>query len=170
MVFINQPVPQFQTILAQRMKEASLAHCGDIFRRTHWQIRGERIPVWRCISRIDKRKADVDCPARTIYEKDMHAAVVTAFNQLIAQKDEFLPGMKLAVERAMQSSNSPRVKEIDERLEALQKELLKKANTSRASRNWLTRSMRSGKRSRTCWSKRPTAQDSSSGWMSSKPF
>ena len=23
------------------------AHCGDIFRRTHWQIRGERIPVWR---------------------------------------------------------------------------------------------------------------------------
>ena len=104
------------------------AHCGDIFRRTHWQIRGERIPVWRCISRIEKRKADVDCPARTIYEKDMHAAVVTAFNQLIAQKDEFLPGMKLAMERAMQTSNSPRVTEIDERLEALQKELLKKAN------------------------------------------
>ena len=58
----------------------------------------------------------------------MHAAVVTAFNQLIAQKDEFLPGMKLAMERAMQTSNSPRVTEIDERLEALQKELLKKAN------------------------------------------
>ena len=48
--------------------------------------------------------------------------------QLIAQKDEFLPGMKLAMERAMLTSNSPRVKEIDERLEALQKELLKKAN------------------------------------------
>jgi hypothetical protein len=29
----------------------------------------------------------------------MHATVVTAFNQLIAQKDEFLPGMKLAMER-----------------------------------------------------------------------
>ena len=66
--------------------------------------------------------------SRTIYEKDMHAAVVTAFNQLIAQKDEFLPGMKLAMERAMLTSNSPRVTEIDERLEALQKELLKKAN------------------------------------------
>ena len=36
--------------------------------------------------------------------------------------------MKLAMERAMLTSNSPRVKEIDERLEALQKELLKKAN------------------------------------------
>ena len=30
------------------------AHCGDIFRRTQWQIRGERIPVWRCVSRIEK--------------------------------------------------------------------------------------------------------------------
>ena len=42
--------------------------------------------------------------------------------------DEFLPGMRLAMERAMLTSNSPRVTEIDERLEALQKELLKKAN------------------------------------------
>ena len=38
-----------------------------------------------------------NCPSRTIYEKDMHAAAITAFNQLIAQKDEFLPGMKLAM-------------------------------------------------------------------------
>ena len=36
--------------------------------------------------------------------------------------------MKLAMKRAMLTSNSPRVAEIDERLEALQKELLKKAN------------------------------------------
>ena len=50
----------------------------------------------------------------------MHAAVVTAFNQLIAKKDEFLPGMKLAMERAMLTSNSPRVTEIDERLDELE--------------------------------------------------
>ena len=58
----------------------------------------------------------------------MHAAVVMAFNQMIEQKDEFLPGMRLAVELALGQSNSPRVHEIDTRLEALQKELLKKAN------------------------------------------
>ena len=75
--------------------------CGDLYRRTQWFLKGEHVPVWRCISRIEKRKANVDCPSRTIYEKDMHAAVVTAFNQLIAQKDEFLPGMKLAMERAI---------------------------------------------------------------------
>lgn len=53
---------------------------------------------------------------------------MTAFNQAIALKDEFLPGMRLVVERALGSSNAPRVNEIDTRLEALQKELIKKAN------------------------------------------
>ncbi len=41
---------------------------------------------------------------------------MTAFNQLIAQKDELLPGMKLAMERAMQTSNSPRVTDYNEGL------------------------------------------------------
>ena len=58
----------------------------------------------------------------------MHAAVVTSLNQMIEQKDEFLPGMRMAVEMALAQSNGPRVAEIDARLEALQKELLKKAN------------------------------------------
>jgi hypothetical protein len=47
---------------------------------------------------------------------------------MIEQKDEFLPGMRLAVERALAQSNGPRVAKIDARLEALQKDLLKKAN------------------------------------------
>ena len=90
--------------------------------------KGEHVPVWRCVSRLEKRKSGIDCPSRTIYEADLHAAVVTAFNQMIEQKDEFLPGMRLAVELELGQSNSPRVAEIDTRLEALQKELLKKAN------------------------------------------
>ena len=53
---------------------------------------------------------------------------MTAFNQMIEQKDEFLPGMRLAMDRAMAQSNSPRVAEIDAKLGTLQKELLKKAN------------------------------------------
>ncbi len=50
-------------------------HCSDIYRRTHWRIRGEKHVVWRCISRIDKRKNNTDCPSRTLYEKVLHAAV-----------------------------------------------------------------------------------------------
>jgi hypothetical protein len=104
------------------------ANCGDIFRRTMWFLKGENVPVWRCVSRLEKKKSGIDCPARTIFEKDMHAAVVTSLNQMIEQKDEFLPGMRMAVEMALAQSNGPRVAEIDARLEALQKELLKKAN------------------------------------------
>ena len=104
------------------------AHCGDLFRRSQWLIRGEHLPVWRCVSRLEKKKSDIDCQSRTFFEADLQAAVVTAFNQTIKLKDEFLPGMRLAVERALGSSNAPRVNEIDTRLEALQKKLIKKAN------------------------------------------
>lgn len=104
------------------------AHCGDIYRRTQWFLKGEHIQVWRCVSRLEKRKNDINCPARTLFEAELQAAVVTAFNQMLAMKDEFLPGMKLAMERALSQDNSPKVTEVDKRLEALQKELLKKAN------------------------------------------
>lgn len=104
------------------------SHCGDIYRRTHWQIRGEKHIVWRCVSRIEKKKSKIDCPARTIYEKDLHAAVVTAFNQLIDRKDELLPGMKIALERALDPRNNAEVAEIDQQLEIMQQDLLRRAN------------------------------------------
>lgn len=47
---------------------------------------------------------------------------------MLAQKDEFLPGMRIAVEKALDHNNSAQIAEIDAKLEALQKELLKKAN------------------------------------------
>jgi len=104
------------------------AHCGDVFRRTVWFLKGKNVPVWRCVSRLERKKSGIDCPARTLFETDLHAAVVKALNQMIEQKNEFLPGMRMAVEMALAQSNGPRVAEIDARLEALQKELLKKAN------------------------------------------
>ena len=104
------------------------SHCGDIFRRSQWFIKGERIPVWRCVSRLEKRKADAKCPSRTLYETELQKAVVTAINQMIAQKDELLPGMKLAVENALVNSNAEEIVRIDFQLEVLGKEMLQKAN------------------------------------------
>ena len=37
------------------------AHCGDIFQRTQWFIRGECLQVWRCISRLARKKCGIDC-------------------------------------------------------------------------------------------------------------
>ena len=53
---------------------------------------------------------------------------MTAFNQMLAQKDDFLPGMRIAVQKALDQNNSALIAEIDTKLEALQKELLRKAN------------------------------------------
>ena len=104
------------------------SHCGDIFRRSQWFIKGERIPVWRCVSRLEKRKADAKCSSRTLYETELQKAVVTAINQMIAQKDELLPGLKLAVENALANSNAEEIIRINAQLETLEKEMLLKAN------------------------------------------
>ena len=105
------------------------AHCGDIFQRTQWFIREDRIPVWRCACRMNKKKNNkTDCPSRTIYESDLHAAAVNAINQVIAQKDDLLPGLKIAIEKALRSGNDTKVAEIDSQLEGLEKELLRRAD------------------------------------------
>ena len=101
------------------------AHCGDIFQRCHWFIRDERLPVWRCARR--KKNKD-DCPSGTVYESDLHAAFVQAVNEIMAQKDDLLPGLKTAIEKALDSGNGAKVAEIDARLEGLEKELLRRAN------------------------------------------
>lgn len=103
------------------------AHCGDIFQRCHWFIRDERLPVWRCARR---RKNKDDCPSRTVYESDLHAAFILAVNEIMAQKDDLLPGLKVAAEKALGSNNGAKVAEIDAKLEGLEKELLRRANAN----------------------------------------
>lgn len=80
------------------------------------------------MSRLEKRKADAKCPSRTLYETELQKAVVTAINQMVAQKDELLLGMKLAVKNALVNSNAEEIIRIDAQLEALGKEMLQKAN------------------------------------------
>ena len=104
------------------------AHCGDFYQRTQWVLKGEHVPVWRCVSRLQKKKLGIDCPSRTIIEADLHTAVVKAVNQLIEQKDELLPVFRANVEKALSASNSAAVAEVDAKLLAIQKELLKKAD------------------------------------------
>ena len=104
------------------------AHCGDFYQRTQWVLKGEHVPVWRCVSRLQKKKLGIDCPSRTIFEADLHTAVVKAVNQLIEQKDELLPVFRANVEKALSASNSAAVAEVDAKLLAIQKELLKKAD------------------------------------------
>ena len=80
------------------------------------------------MSRLQKKKRGIDCPSRTISEVDLHAAVVNAVNRLIEQKDDLLPRFRAGIEKALETTNSDAIEEINTRLEALQKELLSRAD------------------------------------------
>ena len=69
-------------------------HCGDIYRRIKWNNRGCKSTVWRCVSRVLKKSSGIDCPARTIHEEVLQAAVVTAVNDAWSRKDAILPELR----------------------------------------------------------------------------
>ena len=91
------------------------AHCGDVFQRTHWNVHGRKKIVWRCVSRLHKKDRDFDCPARTVTEADLHAAVVAAVNEVHAHQDAYLPQLKINIEKAITKNNNGPVAELDGR-------------------------------------------------------
>ena len=64
------------------------AECEDVFRRVHWNNRGYRSIVWRCVSRLE-RKTHL-CNAETIREDDLQNAIVQAINEMLGSKDGYL--------------------------------------------------------------------------------
>ena len=58
--------------------------CGDIYRRVHWNNRGYKSIVWRCVSRLEEKGSE--CTAPTINEETLQAAVVKAINELLTKK------------------------------------------------------------------------------------
>ena len=104
------------------------SHCGDVYRRTHWNNRGKKTVVWRCVSRLVKKDSDVDCHARTITEEELHAAVVRAVSEVCAGKDSFLPQLSRNIEKGVAGKSASRIEEIDAQIGELQGQLLQKVN------------------------------------------
>ena len=96
-------------------------HCGDIFRRIKWN----NPTVWRCVSRVNKKKSGIHCPARTVHEEVIQAAVVTAINDAWSRKDEILPQLKENIRAVLQEDTDAKIAEIDTAVKEKQEELLK---------------------------------------------
>lgn len=62
--------------------------CEDVFRKVHWNNRGYRSIVWRCVSRLE-RKTHL-CKAETIREDELHQAIVQAINEVLGSKGAYL--------------------------------------------------------------------------------
>ena len=100
------------------------AHCGDIYRKIAWNNRGYRSIVWRCVSRVEKKKSGIDCPARTLREEDLQAAVVTAVNDAWSRKGSVLAILKENIRSVLEG----KVAEVDKAIRDKQAELLEAGN------------------------------------------
>jgi site-specific DNA recombinase len=58
--------------------------CGEVFRRVHWNNRGKKSIVWRCVSRLEN--TGLFCDARTVLESTIEQVLVTAINQTLCDR------------------------------------------------------------------------------------
>ena len=101
--------------------------CGEMFRRLHWNNRGVKSIVWRCISRLES--TGLECHARTINELVLQDVVVKAINQLPGDKSNYQAQLQLNIAAVIRASQATAIDSIDKKLMALQQELIQKANS-----------------------------------------
>ena len=61
--------------------------CGEMFRRIHWNNRGYKSIVWRCLSRLEPTSEE--CHARIVNETVLENVVVQAINMLLGDKSTY---------------------------------------------------------------------------------
>lgn len=102
-------------------------NCGEIFRRVHWNNHGKKSIVWRCVSRLEN--TGLFCDARTVLESTIEQVSVTAINNMLSGKDDFLAILQNNIETVLSRGSDHALADIDKRLEELQTQLLKLANS-----------------------------------------
>ena len=102
--------------------------CGELYRRIHWNNRGKKSIVWRCISRLEPSSAKENCTNRTVNEELLKEVALKAINRLCKDSDSFIKQMQENVAKAVVNTGTLSPEGIDKRLEELQKELIEKAN------------------------------------------
>ncbi len=105
-------------------------NCHEIFRRVHWNNRGKKSIVWRCVSRLEN--IGLFCTASTILEDTLKEKIVEAINVAVSGKNSFLAILKKNIETVLSVDLDETTADIDKRLEELQTELIQKANSKEA--------------------------------------
>ncbi len=100
--------------------------CGDIYRRTYWNIHGRKEFVWRCVTRIEQ--GPEVCKNRTVKEDELYGAVMTAINKLLAGGNNMIKTLEENIHAVIGETTEYQISEINNLLEEKQKELIKLAN------------------------------------------
>ena len=103
--------------------------CGEIYRRVAWNNHGKHSVVWRCVTRVENGPSV--CDAETVQETELQNAVVKAINYALGDKERMLKTLQNNVEVVLKQEEGNSTESIDARLQELQQELLKRANSSK---------------------------------------
>lgn len=103
--------------------------CGDIYRRIAWNNRGKHSTVWRCCTRVEHGPGKCDAP--TIQESDLQAAVVKAINLALGNRASMMTALQKNIEAVIRQEDETSAEGINAKLEELQKELLRLANSKK---------------------------------------
>src|SRR5690554_1450328 len=109
-----------------RVKNRSFKQCGDIYRRTYWNIHGRKEFVWRCVTRIEQ--GPEVCKNRTVKEDELYDTVMTAINKLLAGGNNMIKTLEENIHAVIGETTEYQISEINNLLEEKQKELIKLAN------------------------------------------
>lgn len=104
--------------------------CGEMFRRIHWNNRGCKSVVWRCLSRLES--TGLECHARTVNETVLENVVVQAINTLLGNKSTYQVQLQQNIAKVIRNAQKNTADGIDEQLMELQKKLLQKAHNKEA--------------------------------------
>lgn len=96
--------------------------CGTAYRRVVWNSHGKKLPVWRCINRIDHGTKFCKC-SPSINEEKLHRAILTAMNEVYMQNTAFLQcmGANISVVLNDEDKNSVEKHMIEKRLAEIEK-------------------------------------------------
>ena len=97
------------------------AECGEEFRRIHWNNRGKKSVVWRCLTRLKQKD---QCHARTLNEGILIEAFLDALNEIVGNSDAYLERLKVNLEAAINAANPESAAALAARMAELQQELI----------------------------------------------
>lgn len=103
--------------------------CGEIYRRIAWNNRGKSSIVWRCCTRVEH--GPDACDAETVREDVLQNAVVKAINLSLDNRDSVITTLQENVKTVILQEDETSPASINAKLEKLQKELLKLANSKK---------------------------------------
>lgn len=97
-------------------------NCGDVFRRFVWDIHGRKQSVWRCVTRVEY--GTDACFCRTMPEDLLEGIIVKAINEAYSARQNSTELISCCLEEAFNDDTIEKVAELDEKVKALQVELI----------------------------------------------